>query len=139
MALTGKFQRKLANRAREEFVMLFPKAFAPKGAPKRPLKVGIFRDVYDACDLTFLTIKLALGDYCGGPSYQTCLIEGAPRIALDGSVAGYVTKNEAEHAAEIFAQFPEHIRLRWRPETKGPTEPGSSTGPVGQSLEGSTL
>jgi sRNA-binding protein len=139
MKLKNSFEKTIAFGVRDILVARYPHTFFHKGYRKKPLKLGIWQDIRHDSHISHFELRLCLGDYCGGPSYHACLIEGAPRIALDGSVAGYVTKNEAEHAAEVFAQFPEHIRLRWRPETKGPTEPGSSTGPVGQSFEGSTL
>jgi ProP effector len=106
-----KYYKRITRRA---LVARFPLAFFPKGQLKRPLKVNTFRDLRLACpDISYLRIKLALSDYCGGPSYHAAMTEGAVRIDLNGEPAGTVSKAEAAHAAEVFASFPEHIRLKW--------------------------
>ena len=43
-------------------------------------------------------VKEALRNYTRGPTYLRELVQGAPRIDLDGNVVSYVTIQEAEFA-----------------------------------------
>jgi sRNA-binding protein len=88
----------------------FPKAFMPKGFAKRPLKVGIFHDLVAAFSGTLRSweIEAALADYTGGPTYLRSMIEGAPRIDLEGNGVGTVNAEAAHEAAERLAKIREH-------------------------------
>jgi ProP effector len=102
------FKAKLALRVRADLVQRFPNAFFPKGAPKKPLKIGIFSDLRVACpDISWYALQLGLGDYCRGVTYQGALQEGAVRIDLAGHEAGIVTEEEARLAKACVHQCSE--------------------------------
>ncbi len=82
----------------------FPNAFFPKGAAKRPLKIGIFQDIIAlGADISKRKLRQALRDYTGGPLYLKALKAGEHRIDLDGYNAGFVTEDHAAHAAKELA------------------------------------
>jgi len=94
-----RFQKVHAARVREILCVRFPDCFAPKGEAKRPLKVGIGFDIMlEMPELSSYSIASMLEDYCVGRRYCENMIEGAPRIALDGSEVGFVSALEADHA-----------------------------------------
>jgi len=69
-------------------------------------------------------LKRVLGIYTACPEYRARLIEGAPRLDLDGNPVGAVTAGEAEHA------------LAPRPaKTRPPTPPALPPKPKRSSLE----
>jgi ProP effector len=71
----------------------FPECFAVFEQRRRPLKIGIHRDILARLDgaLTPRELSSTLGCYTANPSYRRRLLEGATRIDLDGNVAGTVT------------------------------------------------
>ena len=78
----------------------FPLAFAAKGAPKTPLAIGIADDLALALpEITAKHLRLALADYCNGPTYLRHCTEGAARIGLDGQPRGMVSASDARYAA----------------------------------------
>lgn len=84
---------------RRLFVDRFPQTFMPKGAEKPPLKIGIDLDLISHFpDLDPRCIGRALSDYAGGPTYKRNVIEGAPRLDLDGNPTDTVSTIAAEHA-----------------------------------------
>lgn len=90
---------RIKRETRAALVDLFPAAFAPKGAEKKPLKIGIDRDIKRACpQFTREALRLALGDYTGGPTYLRHLVIGTPRVGLDGEAEGWVTEDQAIEA-----------------------------------------
>jgi sRNA-binding protein len=77
----------------------FPAAFFGFGMPKKPLKVGIHKDIFKcAPDLPHQAVKSALHDYCKGRTYSAQMVVGNYRIDLDGIFAGWVTETEARHS-----------------------------------------
>jgi ProP effector len=103
-------QRRIAHETRAILVERFPLAFCPKRQPKFPLKIGISVDLVARCgDLKWKHISLALRDYTSGATYLRGLVEGAPRIDLDGNTAGTVT---AAHAARAKSRL-EELEKRW--------------------------
>lgn len=106
-----------ALRIRAELCSRFPKAFFPKGSPKKPLKVGIFADIEATCpDLKRWQIALALRDYCRGPSYLAAVGLGLPRVDLSGSEVVRVDPDHVNHALDLLSDFPLEIRVRWLPD-----------------------
>lgn len=85
---------------RRMLVERFPNAFCPKGAVKKPLKVGIRHDLIAAAPQEWAWLGAALADYCGGPLYLRSVVEGAERVDLDGNVVGIVTECEARYSAK---------------------------------------
>ena len=68
----------------------FPQAFVLKG-PRRPLKIGIDRDLpVAATDLSSTAIKQALRYYVASSSYQLALAQSRERVDLTGALAGVV-------------------------------------------------
>ncbi|MBK5938041.1 hypothetical protein CCR96_01860 [Halochromatium roseum] len=65
-------------------------------------------------------LKQALAYYCSQPAYLEAMCEGAPRIDLDGTVAGEVNARESERAA---AQLRGEIKPPKSPSSKPPTPP----------------
>jgi ProP effector len=76
---------------------LFPKAFVRYEARRRPLKIGIHRDLQVALAdaITDIELGCALRLYVANRVYRSRLVAGAARIDLDGNPAGTVS---AEHA-----------------------------------------
>jgi len=69
----------------------FPQAFVLKG-PRRPLKVGIDRDLgVAAADLSRNVIMRALRYYVSSSSYQLALAQSRERVDLTGAPAGVVS------------------------------------------------
>jgi sRNA-binding protein len=85
----------------KEFRKRFPQAFTKK---PQPLKLGIEHDLIAAMpDVPAEDVKAALVWVITGESsigaYLECLIEGRPRVDLEGKAAGRVTA--AEHAEAV--------------------------------------
>ena len=92
-------------RARQILVDRFPLAFMPKGAEKKPLKVGIEKDIFSAeIGVSNNLIRKALSNYTGGPTYLRNVKSGAPRINLDGTECGTVADAHEAHATSILAR-----------------------------------
>jgi sRNA-binding protein len=88
-----------AEATRRSLAERFPNCFIPKKAEKKPLAIGVIRQVFAAApDLSRRSIRLAMHDYTNGLKYWRNLSEGATRINLDGSPAGVVSGDHAEHA-----------------------------------------
>jgi ProP effector len=106
-------KRERLKRLREEnlatrqiLCTAFPHAFFPKGSAKKPLKIGIFKDIRSlGHSVTYRRLKAALHDYTSGPLYLKAMKEGEPRLDLDGYTAGFVTEEHAAHAAKQLAEI----------------------------------
>ncbi|MEA1053100.1 ProQ/FinO family protein [Lamprobacter modestohalophilus] len=89
-------------------------------AQPRPLKIKINKDMIKplaaelipvegtnrqqrqaAKQILHTLIIQALADYCSRPAYLQATLEGAPRIAIDGTVAGEVSAHQAKYAAAV--------------------------------------
>jgi ProP effector len=81
-------------------VDLWPAAFSVEPRLRRPLKVGIDKDILAVADgaITLEELKVALGTYTGAKAYLKALHEGAARIGLDGKQEGQVSASDARHA-----------------------------------------
>jgi ProP effector len=106
----GKARYAAVVAIRRQLIRRFPAAFKDYKSPKLPLKVGIRADLLIAApDLDPELLGSAIAQYISiaqyiyspGGNYHQALTEGAVRVGLDGSPAGYVTAEEAEHAAQI--------------------------------------
>lgn len=92
------------EQTRIAMCIAFPECFAPKGQKKRPLKVGIGKDLMAEARAVFpgmsrRLINAFLRDYTSGFRYHSSVERGATRIDLSGNLAGVVTEKEAAHAA----------------------------------------
>lgn len=114
--LTKSWQRSAAFRTRCELVSRFPKAFCDKRTPKKPLKIGILFDLIERCpDMKTWALKLALLDYCTGPSYLAAVLRGGARIDLEGNECAEITDAHIAHANKLLSEFPAELQRRWRP------------------------
>ena len=91
------------EQTRAAMCIAFPECFAPKGTRKRPLKVGIGKDLMEVARTVFpglsrRLINAFLRDYTSGFRYRSAIERGATRIDLVGNLAGVVTEAEAAHA-----------------------------------------
>ncbi|MES3709406.1 ProQ activator of osmoprotectant transporter prop [Pseudomonas putida] len=85
----------------------FPLAFPVNPAPKVPLKEGIFKDAEQHLELLGITseqLKLGISTWCRGTRYWASMVENAPRLDLNGQVAGIVTATQAIHAKQQAAR-----------------------------------
>jgi sRNA-binding protein len=95
----------------------FPKCFAPKGAQKMPVVVGIHRKIkQELPDLSMGRIHRAIANYVGGPTYLRNVVEGAPRVDLDGSPAGKVSAASQAYSTERLKKL--EASWKWRKEAK---------------------
>jgi sRNA-binding protein len=84
----------------------FPLAFFVNGERRRPLKIGIIRDLVDAdIGIPGTQIRQALAAYTNSPGYLRACREGEDRIALDGRPTGNVTTEEAQHSRSKLARI----------------------------------
>jgi sRNA-binding protein len=121
------------ERGVEALAETYPKTFFTNGRLRRPLKVGIAKDIKadlaadPDSELKFYDIDQVLAWYTSHVGYHhACSFTGAMRVDLDGARAGTVTESEAreakERATEIFAR----IESKKRPTTwAAPTNSGA--------------
>lgn len=78
----------------------WPCTFSIQEKRRRPLKVGIFSEIFIALDgaVTMAELSTALSCYVANPVYLSRLRVGATRVDLDGAAAGQVTEAEDNHA-----------------------------------------
>jgi sRNA-binding protein len=89
--------------------LAFPKAFFPKGEPKRPLRIGIFNELKHsikkiAPGVSNSRLQAAMHSYTTGGRYLMAVRKGTPRIGLNGETNGFVTR-EQEIAARKESQW----------------------------------
>ncbi|WP_193452236.1 ProQ/FinO family protein [Pseudomonas nitroreducens] len=81
----------------------FPLAFPASPAPKVPLKEEIFQDAEQHLGLLGITreqLKLGIATWCRGARYWASMVENAPRLDLNGQIAGTVTASQMLHAKQ---------------------------------------
>src|SRR5262245_35267721 len=85
----------------------YPQCFSVYEGRRRPLKIGIHKDILAAVNgaLTPLELHRALGIYCSNPVYLSNTRSGAWRLDLDGNPAGVVTADEEAHAKATLASI----------------------------------
>jgi ProP effector len=78
----------------------WPRCFSAPLSGRRPLKVGIGKEIAAAIEgaITREELDAALRLYVGAKSYQRKLLEGAQRVDLAGIPAGAVTADQAARA-----------------------------------------
>jgi sRNA-binding protein len=82
----------------------FPATFSADLELVKPIAIGIRQAIQLQCpDIPPKQLRWALGLYCSHGSYLRSLIEGAPRIGLDGTPSGSVTADAAQAAAATLA------------------------------------
>jgi ProP effector len=83
----------------------WPRCFWVWEARRRPLKLGIHKEIQAALDgaITQTELHKALGVYCSNRAYLEHTLTGAWRLDLDGKPAGTVTADEEAHAKATLA------------------------------------
>ncbi len=82
----------------DQWCKRYPKAFS--NPCMQPLKIGIHEDLAASEKLPDHWIRRALAGYVRSPRYLRLLKAGAVRLDLSGNNAGFITEEEAQHAAE---------------------------------------
>lgn len=94
--------QRMGKRYRPILCERFPNTFMPKGTVKKPLKIGIDKDLCEACpDINPDHLKGAIRDYTSGPKYLMALTFGAARLDLTGAPAGVVSVDQAAWASAV--------------------------------------
>jgi ProP effector len=92
--------RSAITATRRALLNRWPNCFKGYMRPKKPLKIGIDKDILAADpELNPEIVKLVLRIYVSHETYREVMIEGAGRVDLDGNPAGVVTKSQAEWSA----------------------------------------
>jgi ProP effector len=108
----------------------FPSAFKGFGAPKPPLKVGIFKDVKrELPELSARALEAALNDYTSGPSYLREVKVGTPRVDITGAPAGEVTADQASYAKERWGVVIQQRKARRAARAVAETTAGGQAAP----------
>ena len=124
----SKNSSKIAYAAVAVLGETFAAAFARRGAERRPLKIGIARDLLErGVDLD--VIRAGLGSYCRSYGYLSAMKAGASRVDLDGSVAGIVTAEEAASAQERLAEL-KPAPAAAKPKAAAKAKPSASRKPL---------
>lgn len=101
--------RRHAAKTRAVLVQRYPGVFMPRGEAKRPLKLGITWDVVDDMpEANRRHIRLAVRDYCSGPTYFLALLTDPVRVGLDGQPAGVVTDQHRAYAEAMLVRWEAH-------------------------------
>lgn len=95
-----KAHRRRIEQDRELAAERFPGCIARKDDAKRPLKVGIAREMRASGFLSRSRVRNLLKHYVSRPTYLACLKTGAARVGLDGLPAGAVTEDQADAARQ---------------------------------------
>jgi sRNA-binding protein len=100
----------------------FPRCFSVYEGRRRPLKIGIHKDILAAVDgaLTLPELSKALGAYCSNHVYLGHTRKGAWRLDLDGKPAGTVTADEEAHAKATL------VGIRAKKEARAATAPAAA-------------
>lgn len=110
---TVQSRREQVRADRYLLAVAFPQCFVAPGAKalKRPIKVGIHRDVnaagvigLDGVKVSNVRLRRALFDYTRGPKYLKALIAGGDRIDLTGTAVGTVPPEVSNTARVILAR-----------------------------------
>lgn len=105
-----------------QLARLYPACFYEARRQRRPLKIGIRRDLA-ALDLGIGRRELdsALAWYVNGIGYLQSLRVGAERIGLDGAPSGVVSQADESHAREKLAALHTprvNVRVEQKPRLK---------------------
>src|SRR5437879_4929980 len=108
--MSSRRRREVALETLAVLAERFPQAFVLKG-PRRPLKIGIDRDLaVAATGLVSTAIKQALRYYVASSSYQLALAQGHERVDLAGARAGIVSVEVAATASAKVGDDPTRVR-----------------------------
>ena len=106
MSKATRETRKILHKA-------FPNAIAAQGKSKRPLAIGIHRQFFHFFpEMSRSSIRNALADYTGGPTYLRNVVAGAIRVDILGEPNGIVSvDDEAFARAKLARQDAKHRRV----------------------------
>jgi sRNA-binding protein len=89
------------DKAFTKLASIFPQTFFVRSTDRKPLKIGIDKDLADA---GIMVPRYLLKAYCNTYGYlKNCRAE-VPRINLDGAADGTVTGAEAVYATKKYFQ-----------------------------------
>ncbi|NLO81255.1 MAG: prop expression regulator [Xanthomonadaceae bacterium] len=118
----------------ERLAARYPDCFTRNAEKIRPLAIGIQQKLRaelaedpEFQDVPGWQIRQALAIYTRSLSYLKALIEGRPRVNLDGSTAGEVTAQEQAHAQ---ARFDEINAIRAARRVQQPKRPAARRKPA---------
>lgn len=94
----------------QHWIKNYPRSFMP-GQPQ-PLQVGIHEALLAIEGGDMKKIRRALASYVKVPRYLRCMRAGAVRLDLQGNNAGFVTKEEADFAAEHLQKLEKNKKQR---------------------------
>jgi ProP effector len=94
----------------------FPKCFVLYQWRRKPLKLGIHKDILAVLDIAPGDLSNAMRFYCGNEGYLRNTLKGAWRIDLDGNVPGTVTAEEEANAKQRLASV--QVKKKARMEAK---------------------
>jgi sRNA-binding protein len=132
--VTAAARRDRAERAAaviDRFAVLWPRAFFLYERDRKPLALGIDKELIELCApaidkalITVADIKRALTFYCSASGYfYASRKPGVARINLQGEAVGIVSESEAANASLILN------RRRRRKEAAAATAAGSTESP----------
>jgi ProP effector len=96
----------------------FPKCFVVYQWRRRPLKLGIHKDILAVLDIAPADLSFALRFYCGNEGYLRNSLKGAWRVDLDGNVTGIVTAEEEATAKQRLASARAKKKARMEAKAK---------------------
>lgn len=128
MPIPNKKKAEIAGKVLPIWVERFPSTFAIWRTTPKPLKVGIHKDLRAAFpDTGRAYIGVTLQRYTHTRRYLECLVEGAERVDLDGTVVGAVTAEHATLARKAHAELLAHRAVRDARIAKQKSEPKQVT------------
>ena len=109
----------------------FPKTFFLYAVQRKPLKIGIHADIRATLGDAMGEGELSavLGYYCGNEGYMKRCVAGAARIDLEGSPAGAVTAEQADHAAEMLQRRAAKQARKAAAKPAAPSTPNLASSP----------
>lgn len=98
-----KARRRINIQTQAILQAAFPNVFKKFGQPMPLMKLGIDRDIYDRLKpmmpgISRRTLGAALAGYANHDKYLRAVVEGAPRVDLDGNHVDIVTAGQAHQA-----------------------------------------
>ena len=91
-------------------VQRWPQCFYSDGQRRRPLKIGIAKEIFATGDFDARVLARVMGFYCRNVGYLRACTAGALRIGLDGEPAGEVSPEQAQLARTWLRQRKEKAK-----------------------------
>jgi ProP effector len=83
---------------------LFPRCFWIFGRQRRPVAIGIRAALAPLVPFEQSDLEAALKSYVKSDGYLRACVNGAPRLDLNGNIAGEITASEAEYATKLLVE-----------------------------------